>query len=404
MVKYFLFIAFFFPPIFLLAQFIPDTAINPGIKQLDLYDLAERIFNKNSVQREDVVVNNKGRVHVSVFPAVGYTLQTGFAGVISANAAFFTTTHNHVSENISTVIASIAVTSKEQLIFPVASSIWTRDNKYNILTDWRYLKYPSETFGLGGDTKQDDAYNLDYSYIKLHQAVLRKIGKDLYAGLGYDFDYFWNIKEINPPPDHESDFEQYGLSNSEKASGISVTVKYDTRRNPINPQNGIYANLLFQPKFTFMGSDANWQSLLLEFRTYIPFPARSRNILAFWSYNWFTVGGSPPYLLLPSTAWDEFSNTGRGYIQGRFRSLNMIDQEAEYRFVVSENGLFGGVVFVNAETFSDVLTGKYTVISPGAGLGIRIMLNKFSRTNIALDYAWGTQGSSGFFVNLGEVF
>jgi hypothetical protein len=94
--------------------------------------------------------------------------------------------HNHVSENISTVIASIAVTSKEQIIFPVASSIWTRDNKYNILTDWRYLKYPSETFGLGGDTKQDDAYNLDYSYIKLHQAVLRKIGKDLYAGLGYD--------------------------------------------------------------------------------------------------------------------------------------------------------------------------------------------------------------------------
>jgi len=404
MVKYFLFLAFNFPPIFLLAQFIPDTAINPGIKQLDLYDLAERIFNKNSVQREDVVVNNKGRVHISVFPAVGYTLQTGFAGVISANAAFFTTTHNHISENISTVIASIAVTSKEQIIFPVASSIWTRDNKYNILTDWRYLKYPSETFGLGGDTKQDDAYNLDYSYIKLHQAVLRKIGKDLYAGLGYDFDYFWNIKEINPPPDHESDFEQYGLSGSEKASGISVIVKYDSRRNPINPQNGIYANFLFQPKFTFMGSDANWQSLLLEFRTYIPFPARSRNILAFWSYNWFTVGGSPPYLLLPSTAWDEFSNTARGYIQGRFRSLNMIDQEAEYRFVVSENGLFGGVVFVNAETFSDVLTGKYIVISPGAGLGIRIMLNKFSRTNIALDYAWGTQGSSGFFVNLGEVF
>ena len=404
MVKYFLFLAFNFPPIFLLAQFIPDTAINPGIKQLDLYDLAERIFNKNSVQREDVVVNSKGRVHFSVFPAVGYTLQTGFAGVISANAAFFTTTHNHISENISTVIASIAVTSKEQIIFPVASSIWTRDNKYNILTDWRYLKYPSETFGLGGDTKLDDAYNLDFSYIKLHQAILRKIGKDLYAGLGYDFDYFWNIKEINPPPDHESDFEQYGLSSSEKASGISVTVKYDTRRNPINPQNGIYANLLFQPKFTFMGSDANWQSLLFEFRTYIPFPASSRNILAFWSYNWFTIGGKPPYLLLPSTAWDEFSNTGRGYIQGRFRSLNMIDQEAEYRFVVSENGLFGGVVFVNTETFSDVLTGKYTVISPGAGLGIRIMLNRFSRTNIALDYAWGTQGSSGFFVNLGEVF
>jgi hypothetical protein len=153
-----------------------------------------------------------------------------------------------------------------------------------------------------------------------------------------------------------------------------------------------------------LGSDANWQSLLLEFRGYTKFPSESRNIIAFWSYNWFTLGGTPPYLLLPSTAWDEYSNTGRGYIQSRFRSMNMIDQEAEYRFVISANGLFGGVIFANAESFSDITTGKYQVISPGAGLGIRIMLNKFSRTNLALDYAWGTMGSRGFFVNLGEVF
>jgi outer membrane protein assembly factor BamA len=391
-------------PVTLFAQFVVDTAINPGVKQLDLIDIGERIFNKNSVSRDDTVVNKKGKIHFSAFPAVGYTLQTGFAGVISGNAAFYVGAHDHASENISTVISSIAYTANNQIIFPIASSIWTKDNKYNILTDWRYLKYPSLTFGLGGYTQQDSSYQLDYNYFKLHQALLRKIGKDLYAGIGYDFDLFWNIKEVDPPTDHATDFEQYGYSSTERASGISLSVKYDSRRNPINPQGGIYANALFQPKFTWMGSDNDWQSLLLEFRTYLPFPAKSRNIMAFWSYNWFTLGGRPPYLLLPSTAWDEFSNTGRGYIQGRFRSLNMIDQEAEYRFVISRNGLFGGVVFANAETFSDIVTGKYAVISPGAGLGIRIMLNKFSRTNIALDYAWGTQGSRGFFVNLGEVF
>jgi len=404
MLKYLFLLAFISHPIFLLAQSLPDTIINPGIKELDLIDIGQRILDKKSKPREDVIVNNKGRVHFSAFPAVGYTLQTGFAGVISGNAAFYIGSHNHESENISTVVSSIAYTSKSQIIFPIASSLWTRGNEYNILTDWRYLKYPSETYGLGGHTQLDSGYNLDYSYVKLHQAVLKKISNDLYAGIGYDFDYFWNISEVNPPTDQPTDFEKYGLSKTEKASGISLDIKYDSRRNPLNPEKGIYANILFQPKFTFMGSDENWQSLLLEFRTYIKFPGKSRNILAFWSYNWFTLGGSPPYLLLPSTAWDEFSNTGRGYIQGRFRSLNMIDQEVEYRFVVSRNGLFGGVVFANAETFSDVMTGKYEVISPGAGLGIRIKLNKFSRTNIALDYAWGTQGSKGFFVNLGEVF
>jgi outer membrane protein assembly factor BamA len=404
MAKPFIILVFIVLPTFLTAQSIPDTLINPGIKQIDLIDVAGRLFNKKSASREDTVVNNKGRVHFSAFPAVGYTLQTGFAGVITANAAFFTSGHNHETENISTVITSIAYTAKSQTIFPIASSIWTRNNEYNILTDWRFLKYPSATFGLGGYTQQDSSYNLDYSYIKLHQSILKKISADLYAGIGFDLDYFWNIEEVDLPPGDESDFEKYGYAASERASGLSFTVKYDNRRNPINPEKGMYASILFQPKFKFMGSDEDWQSLLLEFRTYIPFPSGSRNILAFWSYNWFTLGGTPPYLLLPSTGWDEFSNTGRGYVQGRFRSLNMIDQEAEYRFVVSRNGLFGGVVFVNAETFSNVLTGKYEVISPGAGLGIRIKLNKFSRTNLALDYAWGTQGSQGFFVNLGEVF
>src|ERR1700760_1025481 len=258
MVKNFLLLIFFSSPAFLLAQFVPDSTINPGIKQIDLIDIAQRIFNKNSVDREDVVVDKKGKVHFSAFPAVGYTLQTGFAGVISANAAFFTNGHNHETENISTVVTSIAYTSKSQIIFPIATSIWTNNNEYNILSDWRYLKYPSETFGLGGHTQQDSFYNVDYSYIKLHQAVLKKIATDLYAGLGYDFDYFWNISEVNPPPDHETDFQQYGLTNTEKASGLSFIVKYDSRRNPINPEKGIYANILFQPKFTFMGSDANW--------------------------------------------------------------------------------------------------------------------------------------------------
>lgn len=402
--KYYLFIVIYSIPYFSNAQYDADTTINPGIKQIDLIDIGEKILNKNVERREDITVNEKGRVHYSAFPAVGYTLQTGFAGVLSANAAFFTSKHNHETENISTVITSIAYTSKSQIIFPIASSIWTKNNKYNILSDWRYLKYPSQTFGLGGDTKQDSSYNLDYSYLKFHQALLRKISRDFYLGIGYDFDYFWNVQQVNPPAGETTDFDKYGFSQTEKSSGISWIAKYDTRKNPINPEKGIYANVVFQQKFMFMGSDANWQSLLLEFRTYIKFPAKSENIIAFWSYNWFTVGGTPPYLLLPSTGWDEFSNTGRGYIQGRFRSKNMLDQEAEYRFVISRNGLFGGVVFADAQSFSEPETGKYEVISPGAGLGIRVKLNKFSRTNIALDYAWGTQGSRGFFVNLGEVF
>jgi hypothetical protein len=68
------------------------------------------------------------------------------------------------------------------------------------------------------------------------------------------------------------------------------------------------------------------------------------------------------------------------------------------------NGLLGGVLFANAQSFSDPNTGQYNYIQPGWGGGIRISLNKFSRTNLCIDYGWGLHGSGGFFVNLGEVF
>jgi hypothetical protein len=383
---------------------LPDKLIPVDSTQTDLIDVAKNIFKKGTPRRVDTIINKKGKTHFSLLPAAGYTLQTGFAGVISGNAAFFINEHNHAQENVSTVVASIAYTSRNQTILPVESSIWTKSNKYNIVTDWRYLQYPSETFGLGGHSSMDNEYTLNFSYLKLHQAVLKKLAKEFYAGLGYDLDYFWKIQEVDPPAGRPTDFENYGLHPKEKASGVSLNFLYDSRRNPINPQKGLFANIILRPKFVFLGSDANWQTLLLEFRTYRRFPSGSGNILAFWSYNWLTLGGTPPYLLLPSTAWDEFSNTGRGYIQGRFRSRNMLDQEGEYRFGITANGLLGGVVFVTTQSFSDLNSNRFEVISPGAGLGIRVKLNKFSGTNVALDYAFGTQGSKGFFVNLGEVF
>ena len=134
------------------------------------------------------------------------------------------------------------------------------------------------------------------------------------------------------------------------------------------------------------------------------FPAFSKNTLAFWTYDWFTLSGKPPYLNLPFTASDTYNNFGRGYIQGRFRGQNLLYCESEYRFGITKNGFFGGVVFLNAQSFSEPDTHRFKALLPGWGTGIRIKLNKFSRTNIAIDYGFGLHGSNGIFANLGEVF
>jgi len=371
-------------------------------EKMDLVDVGRSFLKGVKAKRIDSLPQKPGKLHISALPVIGYTLQTGFAGVLSSNFAFYTSEN---SQNISSILTSVTYSQYEQVIFPIQADIWTKGNKYNIVTDWRFLKYPSLTYGLGGNTATDSGYNIDYTYLRLHQAIMRNVGKDFYLGLGYDLDYFWNIQEVDPPPGKVTDYERYGFHKTAVASGVSLHFLYDSRRNQINPENGGYASISYRPNFTFLGSDANWQSLILDLRKYIRFPGNSHNVVALWSYDWFTTGGGdPPYLMLPSTGWDAYSNTARGYIQGRFRSRNMLYLESEYRFGITSNGLFGGVVFANAQSFSETSTGRFQYITPGYGAGLRISLNKFSRTNLCVDYGWGINGSGGFFVNLGEVF
>ena len=370
----------------------------------DLTDIVHHIFNKDTITVSSD--RKKNHIQIGVFPAIGYTLQTGFAAVVSTNAVIYKK-HRNPKDSLSlpsTINTSISYSQKSQIILPFQAVLYFNNNKTILVSDWRYLKYPSFTYGLGMNTTPQDSTLLSYQYLKFHQSILFQVHPRIFIGVGYSMDYFWNIRQVYDGVGNESDFEKYGSGSTSLSSGISFSLFRDTRDNPINAYKGSYANVLLIPRLKFLGSDVNWTSLMMEYRTYLRFPASSPNILALWSYNWFTLSGKPPYLMLPSTAWDKSFNTGRGYIQGRFRSNNMLDAEMEYRVQLTRNGLFGAVIFANFESFSNIDTWKFESIAPAGGVGLRIKLNKYSRTNIAIDYGWGRQGSHGFFINLGEAW
>ena len=379
-------------------RYIPTDSLK------DLTDIVNHILHKDS--RKENAERKKNHIQIGVFPAIGYTLQTGFAAVVSANAVIYKK-HRSAKDSTSqpsTIATSISYSQKSQIIIPFQATLYFNNNKTILISDWRYLKYPTYTYGLGMDSRPQDSLLLSFQYFKFHQTVLFQIKPHVYIGAGYLLDYFWQIREKYPNAGPENDFELYGSGTTSFSSGISFNFLLDTRDNSINAHKGSFLNFNVTPRLQFLGSNTNWTSMLLEYRKYIRFPASSPNILALWSYNWFTLSGKPPYLMLPSTAWDKTFNTGRGYIQGRFRSNNMVDAEAEYRIQLSRNGLFGMVVFGNLESFTDINTWQFGSPAPAGGLGLRIKLNKYSRTNIAIDYGWGRQGSHGFFINLGEAF
>jgi len=372
------------------------------VAQKDMGDVVHHLFSPHKPIDADTLERKDTKKHFSVVPAIGYTLQTGFAGIVSANCAFYRDTS--AAEKMSTITTSVTYSQYNQTIVPLQMSIWTPGNKMNVILDWRFIDYPSDIYGLGGRTDPNKGYTIDFKGLKLHQTVMFDLSKNFYAGIGYYFDKFWDIKAVDPESRAINKRVTKELGTEETASGPAFRFLYDSRQNQLNPQQGLYYNMTYRTSFKGLGSDSNWQSLQIDARTYLKFPANSRNILAFWMFDWLTLNGTPSYLLLPSTGWDDNYNTGRGYIQGRFRGKSMLYCESEYRFAITRNGLLGGVAFVNLQNFSSDISSTYNQIFPGYGVGLRLKLNKHSGANLCVDYGFGKNGSKGFFVNLGEVF
>ncbi len=371
-------------------------SLNSSNKKTDLADIVKKILHKKTgtpaAPRKTVLM-----------PVAGYSLATGFAAAIAFNKVFYNS--QSAQQKASSILCVPTYTQKKQFFVPLTANIWSAGNKYNFITDIRYSQYPSIIYGIGNNAYADTGYAISYNAIKLHQVVQREMIKDFYVGLGIYFDKYWNIAATDSLlPNIKQQVNQL-VRTKETAIAPVLKLLYDSRLNQVNPRQGIYAGMVLRQNIGIASQSNNWRSLVTEFRTYIEFPKHSTNIIALWNYNWLTPSGDAvPYLLLPSTGWDDNYNTGRGYTQSRFRGHAMFYNEAEYRARLTKNDLLHAVFFGNMQAFSGDLAKNYTHPQLGYGLGLSIKVNKFSDTNFCIDYGFGKNGSRGFFVNLGEVF
>jgi hypothetical protein len=329
---------------------------------------------------------------------------------------------------------TVALTSKKQLISFVKSNIYTKEDNFFLQGDWRFYLYSQPTYGLGtnspdtmnipagfhwdgeGGDLDSAAFPMKFNYIRFHEIVNRKIVKNFYVGIGYHFDYYYSIRDekfhmgttdtLWTPHSFYSRMYNYDTTGY-MLSGLSANVVYDSRDNQANPYKGIYANINYRYNLNFLGSGSDCSELWMEFRTYVNLSKnKPRHMVAFWIFGDFNVTGHMPYMTLPNLGGDQRARSGRGYTNGRFRGKNLVYGEVEYRFPIWPcSNIIGGVVFANATSTDnpdrDVALFKY--IQPAVGFGLRIMINKYFRTNINLDFAIGNK-SSGFYFSGQETF
>lgn len=388
------------PPIAYRDTCSSTTKTDSLARQKDVGDVLRYLFGIHTPKGSDCTLEQPGKLFFSLAPAAGYTLEGGPIAVVTVNASFYIS--NPINTNLSVFTFGGEYSLHNQLMIPVISDIWSKDNKFDWLGDWRYYSYPSHTYGLGSDNSLSRSDPTYYSYVQIYQEVLRHFSSNYYVGLGYNYDGHYSIQDNGDA----TNYEQYNNTNNNGSaktisSGLVIHVMYDSRTNINNPKDALYASALYRTNFTFLGSTQNWRYIMVEIRKYIKLS--SHDVLAFWSWNEFT-NGPAPYFDLPADQWDTYSNTGRGYIQGFYRGTNLVYLEGEYRFGITRNGLFGGVIFANAGSATQWPNNKFEYIDPAEGIGARVKFNKYSDVNLCVDYAVGIYGSRGFFFNLGEVF
>jgi hypothetical protein len=289
---------------------------------------------------------------------------------------------------------------------PLRSTIWLKDNTWNIQGDIRFLVYPQYTWGLGSSHTDAEKTLIDYTYVRFYQAALKRVNDHLFLGMGYDLDYHFAISS----PDSGVNLIKftgypYGLSGNSVSSGLTVNLLYDTRNRNIYPFPGSFLNIVYRVNPKFLGSNQFWQSLFVDLRKYIllnPSKPNQQNNLALWSFLWTTLNNGTPYLDLPSTGWDEYNRSARGFDQNRYRGKSLYYFEAEYRRDITNNGLFGFVVFSNINTVSGSGT-MFTSWHPAAGMGVRVKINKAANSNFAVDYAFSRSYQTILF-NFSETF
>ena len=379
---------------------------------LDAGDLWRRVRHHDPADAGQPLALETRKPFFVVAPSVGSKPSTGINGGIAGNVAFVD--GDAADTHLSSVSGGLKFSQKGQTLSGLKLAVFLPDDRWFVQGDNRLSWTSQNTYDLGGASPSNDAENLKYDALRINESLFRAVAPGLFVGAGIDVNRHSNVR---PGTGTEATFdqaaytlysEQHGFDIAHQtSSGTSASVMLDTRDNAINAQRGWLASATYRTFFNgFLGGDSTWQEAYVDVRTYKKLTDDGRRRLAFWMLGDFVTGGTAPYLDLPATAGDSYGRSARGYGEGRYRGDHLLYGEVEFRDTLTRNGLLGYVAFINTTTIDSDAPGDHLFdsFSPGVGGGLRVLLNKKSRTNLCIDYGWGTQGSRGLYLAIQEAF
>ncbi len=389
-----------------------SSADQPVTDPAEMVDVADLIRMLRNQPPPEVVEIDYRKAMRAFAPVIGAKPSSGAIFGVAGNIGFFR--GEPATTRISSSVASVTISSKKQAGINAHTMMFGNGDRWLLELDDRFQWTSQETFGLGTNTASASGEEVRFDFYRLYQTAYVRLRGNLFAGGGL---YFDNHADVHPDEDEveswpQSAYYQYSVANGlpldgQSSAGPSVEILWDSRDSFINPSRGWLARVNYRTLVDgFLGGDSSWEKVNLDLRAYAPLTPDRRHKLAVWAFADLVVDGVAPYFDLPSTAGDSYGRSGRGYAEGHFRGEKLAFVELEYRAPLMRNELLGMTAFVNTTTISNRQGGEqlFDNFAPGGGAGLRLLLNKRSRTNLVFDVGFGENGNKGVYLTVQEAF
>ena len=182
---------------------IPAPAEEPATQGLvaeptkDLFDLLRQLRHKPEPPPPGPEDYKKWMVALA--PVLTYGPTSGFGLGFAGNMAVYRGTPH--TTRISSIVASVTATTKEQLLVNAKINSSALDNRGHFEGDNRLYWTSQKTYGLGTGTAEDAAVDQKYDYFRFYETYYRKVARHTYLGGGFLYSNHRNVR----PADDEAE-------------------------------------------------------------------------------------------------------------------------------------------------------------------------------------------------------
>lgn len=384
----------------ILSVFLVFTGLN-SFSQSDT-TLSKKELRK--IKREERI--RSGKMLITPLAGPGYTpelqLTIGAGGIIS-----WRNSKTNLDLPRSSMPFMMALSTTGATTLNLRPTTYWNDDKLRINGDFWYKAMPDNYWGIGYQNayitpKSDSTTKFFRNWFQFKVDVLKRVKKDLYAGIFFDANYTKGSEEAARILEDEN----YILYNERPFNlGFGPEIIYDSRDVPVNAYEGLFLNAIASFYSKAWGGDNTYQQYILDYRQYKTVNTTKGRTIAWQLKGRFTFGDVP---------YGEMSQLGtpmdlRGYTWGRYRDKSMVYFLAEYRHkfmktdgTMSKSGVVGwigsGTIF-DFERSSSYNQQAYWL--PNFGVGYRLEVQP--RMNLRIDIGIGRE-TTGFYFNFNEAF